>query len=437
METDTSSHRHEEQQQSGYTNGAAPSVDEAQEHASLCPPEVWIGPWGLIADEIGIHDWRVWTGVTAALSARAHRNLHCSYYGPLYGMGYYLLVAPSAHGKGLVTRLCQALVGSRYRVDTSVESGQALVELLADIERDDAGKPTRVTSVPSLLMPSEWSMLLQNMAFRGSSLQERLCEIADAGKQIDLTRVAKKDGGRIVVPGPSLTMCATTTTKNYTKLVNESLVSSGFINRHLILPGQLTKWQYRGAPGENIDYDALTEWADDRYTQPHTFGLGRSIIDCYAPDSLAVDDAFGESFLEPIHNAPDDNDAFTRLHVYNRRLAALYAWADFDDLIRLPHVLAANAVTRASFRFLAALHGNLPLDLPPTLRAAADLEHRILDMVRQKQPIRRGDVCNALRRHGGYIKVSEIVDRLVKSRVLDQDNSTKKCLLKLAPQDAS
>jgi hypothetical protein len=261
---------------------------------------------------------------------------------------------------------------------------------------------------------------------------ERFCEIADAEDQVDLVRVQRRDGGSLRIPNPTLTICATTTRKFYTRYVNERHLASGYINRHLVLPGDRRDWRYSSGAGEKIDFAAIAEWANAFFAEAHTFGMGAAIADCYEPDAYLIDHAFGTAFFEPIHNGTDDIDALTRLHVYNRRLAALYAWADHVPKIQVPHVLAANAVVRTSYAFLTALHLDFTPDLTPSLRASASLDDEILATVRRDQPIRKEILCQRLRRHGGYAKVSEAIQRLIASGALLCTPEGKKKILRLA-----
>ncbi|HXG17894.1 MAG TPA: DUF3987 domain-containing protein [Methylomirabilota bacterium] len=385
-----------------------------------CPAELWIGPWADVSALLGIRDWRVWVGVTAALSARAHRNVHVDYYGPLFGQGYYLLVAASSHGKSLCTRLCKALLPNDYEVFTSVESGQALAESLADIRRDEHGKILHpINGRPTCLVVNEWSLLLQGMDFHGSSLMERFNEIADAEPHIDLNRADKKGQGKIRIFTPTLTICATTTQRLYQAAVKDRHITSGFINRHLILPGARTPWRYN-SPTERFDLDALRLYAHS-LPLAHTFGLGQPLSELYTREAWELDDAFGRASLEPLHNADsptDTEDVYKRLHVYNRRIAALYAWATGSNYIRIPHVQAAHAVIRTSYRFLQELHESLTSDLPIVQRAAATLENLILKKVHDNPGTSKQTICQQLKRHGGFSAVSRAIENLIQAGAL-------------------
>lgn len=385
-----------------------------------CPDEVWIGPYRDIADLIGIRDWRVWLGITAALSARAHRNIHVAYHGPLWGHGFYLLVAKSSSGKSLCTDLCRALLPRDYETFTSVESGQALAESIATMVLDDKGKLVRSIAFPALLSMREWTLLIQNMEFHGSSLLERFCEIYD-GVQVDLNRADKKRQGKIRIASPTLTLCGTTTEKRYTKMVTEKHLVSGFINRHFIMPGLPPTWGYRAAT-EAINYDAVAAYAADHLPLGHTFGLGQPMSHLYTQEAFELDDSFGMGLFNPIHNDHvADNDALTRLHVYTRRIACLYAWVMRSPYITTQHAHATHLAVRTSLKFLLTLHDATPADLPPYQRAQATLEDKILAKVGDTPGITPRVLCNLLKRHGGYTAVSKTIENLIHAGALRVD----------------
>jgi hypothetical protein len=403
---------------------------EATEPEYPCPPDVWIGPWADIANLLGIRDWRVWMGITAALSARAHRNIHCAYYEPLWGMGYWLLVAPSATGKSLTTTLCRHLLPEHYEIFTSVESGQALAESIATITQDEhTKKVTAVTATPSILISAEWTRLLGNMLHHGSTLLECLCEIAD-GIQTDLNRAKQ---GKLRIHQPTLTLCATTTELRYQKTVSDDLVSSGTINRHFILPGPNVAWRYN-SPLEHRDYSRVRQYVTERFLRPHTFGNGKPMGECYSREAFALDEPFGEELASRYHHGKDtgERSPFTRLHAYNRRIQCLYAWAMHSDAILTSHVRAAHAAVHTSERYLRFLHDDTITSLPPLLKANASIEEKILSLVSSEPHIRKDSLCQRLRKNGGYTAISSAVEKLLQSNALELKVAGKTKLLSLS-----
>ena len=394
--------------------------DETESGQSYqCPDIVWQGAWKDVADILGIYDWRVWIAVTAAISARAHRNIHINYHGHLYGMGAYLLVAPSGVGKSLVPTVCDLLLPRDYSRFDSVESGQALAESLAEISRDPKGKILHVCSFPAILITSEWSQLLKTLDFHGSSLMERMHKAIDGERSINLNRADKHGNGKIKIDKPTLIVLGTTTVDVYADIVKDKHVNSGFMNRHFILPCEDRPWRYND-PNPVLDFDGVEAYGMGLPTG-HTFALGRSVTECYSTEAYEYDDAFGRSFLEPLRNQKQPRkmrDLFGRLHVYHRRISALYAWASGSEWIRLAHVQAAEAAVRTSYRFLTELHGGQVIEMPQFMKARGDLEEKIWEWVRTHTDVTRRELCISLHKNGGYTAISETVDRLIEAKIL-------------------
>ena len=403
------------------------------------PDIVWQGYWKQVADALGIYDWRVWIAVTAALSARAHRNIFTNYHGYLYGMGAWLLIAPSGVGKRLVTDVCNLLLPRDYPNFDSVESGQALAESLATITREPkTGNILNIASYPSILVTSEWSQLIKAVDFNGSSLLERLHKAVDGEKFLNLNRADKKGNGKLRIPNPTLTLLGTTTNEVYCDIIKEKHTNSGFINRHFILPTEAKRWLY-DAPNDVINYDGV-EAIGFAMPEGRTFGIGHSMRSMYEDDAYKRDIAFGEKFLEPFRNEETpkrERDLFGRLHAYHRRIACIYAWAEGAEKIRLPHVLAAEAAVRTSHQFLMELHGGQLVELPTFMKARGEVEEKILDWIRRNGDVTKRDVCEALRRNGGFTAISEAIGRLQHEGALTVEaggGRGKKALIRLNVQ---
>lgn len=383
------------------------------------PDILWQGPWEDVANILGMRDWRIWTAVTAALSARAHRNICVNYHGYLYGMGAYLLIAPSGTGKSITTKVCQMLLPEDYNWVDSVESGQALAESMATIVRDKKGKIESISAIPTMLITSEWSQLLKTINFQNSSLLERIHKAIDGEEVLHLNRSDKTGQGKIAIRNPTLTMLGTTTVDTFGDIVKDRHIFSGLINRHFILPCEAKKWLYND-PNPAPDFAGLKAYAQS-LPVARTFGLGSPLASLYGEFAAPYDAEFGESFLEPLRaeDAPRaTRDLFARLHAYHRRISLLYAWAMGDTYIKLPHVKAAEAAVRASYEFLVELFGNQPIDMPHHMRAHGELEEKILAKVQQNKGITRREVCHALRKNGGFTEVARAIDGLVKEQAL-------------------
>jgi len=387
-----------------------------------CSDAVWIGPWKTVADAIGIYDWRVWIAVTAAVSARAHRNIHVNYHGDLYGMGAWLLVAPSGTGKSIVPQIAKRLLPPGYNTFSSVESGQALAEMLATIERDATGKIGLTTALPSLLTLSEWSQLVTATEFHNSSLLERIHEAIDGEPRLDLNRADKKGNGKIHIDNPTLTILGTTTTDFYRQVTTERKIRSGFINRHFILPCAHREWLYnddRPMPR----FDKLAE-VEQGLPLGYALGNGESVRDCYSAEAYAYDHDFGKQFLEPFRKAtfPAELEAlFTRLHVYQRRISLLYAWATRSRYILLEHVQAAEAAVRTSYQFLLAMHEAREIEVPSHMRARGEIEERVMKRIATRPDQSREQICQALKgKTVGYSEISTAIKRLVEANAIAQ-----------------
>jgi hypothetical protein len=400
-----------------------------------CPPQLWTGHYGAIADIIGVRDWRVWLGITAALSARAHRNLHANYYGDLYGMGYWLLVSGSSTGKSLMTRTCAALLPYDYRKKYSVESGQGLLNLIAASQKGEDGKTTKqLTPIPTLLMLSEWSTLLSNMEIRGSSLLEKLCECYDAEHAIEVNRTEKQGhSDSYSVESPMLTMLGATTIKSFRKRVRDYHKESGFLNRHFILPGPYLDWKYLAKEEqEYFPRSELEAYAQVSLPTSQPFGLGRAMRSLYDPVALVLDGEWGSRLFEPLHNereSEEDLSPYLRLHVYARRIAALIAWSEGADFIQRHHVEATHAAVECSYSFLRWLLTDAPIEMPPWQRVQGEIEEKIIRKIKEKPGIVQRDLCNLLRKNGGYPAISERIDKLLKSGAVSmRREGQKKCL---------
>ena len=394
-----------------------------------CPDDLWIGPYAEVADILGFRDWRVWIGVTAALSARAHRNLSLSYHAPLYGMGYYLLVAASSTGKSLATRICRALLPTDYRCKYSVESGQALPYLVSEAIKDDAGKTIGLRPLPTALLLSEWTLMINNMDIHGSSLLPKLNECYDGDHPIEVNRTEKRgESDSVSVSDPCLTLLGTTTIHDFRTAVKPHHIKSGLINRHFIVPGSFIGWEY-DSDNEYFPDQELRFYAQERLPSGHTFGAGRRMRDCYESDAAAINSYWGKALFTPLHNEIEEQDeasVYKRLHVYSRRLPALLAWATRAPLISLPHIRAMQAAVESSLAFLRWLFTEKLPQLTPTMQVFADLDATILRLVAKEPHIEKKTVCQRLRRQGGYTQVSQQIEKLLQSGGLELHKSGEK-----------
>jgi hypothetical protein len=120
------------------------------------------------------------------------------------------------------------------------------------------------------------------------------------------------------------------------------------------------------------------------------------------------------------------------LHVYLRRIAMLYAWAQRSAYITLAHVQAAEAAVRTSHQFLMEMEDQRSVELPPHMKARAAIEEKILARVGTLPGITQRQLCQALYHNGGHAVVREIIDKLVDSGELRRHAEGKKITLRLA-----
>jgi len=150
--------------------------------------------------------------------------------------------------------------------------------------------------------------------------------------------------------------------------------------------------------------------------------------DLYEPDAYTCDDIWGKTTLEPLHNGSVDieEDVYRRLHVYNRRIACLYAWMLAEEKITLPCVEAAHGAVETSLAFLRWVFADKPVSLQPWQAAFVVIDEKIIAQVREKPGISPRDLSNALRKSGGYSLVSERIEKLIKNGAIRLETRWKK-----------
>lgn len=414
----------------GNGNGHDEAEDEpkARRPVFLCPEAARIGPWRAVSDALGYWDTRVWLAVTAVLSARAGRDLSAIYHGDFYGMGFWLLVAPSSSGKALVPLLFRKLVYPGFRIRGSVESGQALVNIVADIVRNDKRVVIDVQPRDAALVLSEWSTIIINTDFASSSLMQRLNQIYDGEAVLDIVRADKNGQGNLTVNNPTLTILGTTTESDFQHYVKERHIQSGLINRHFILPGPEMRWEY-DSPHQYVDYAAL-EAIQATLPAKMTWGGRVAIRDLYEAEALEYDRAWGQEFFDPIHNptgeiSEHDLAPFRRLQVYCRRIAALSAWADRRPLINLDDVGAAHAMVRLSCEYLSHLTEAKPVDMTPSATMGYEIENKVIKRVKREPGITKEALVQGLKKNGGYKMISMAVESLIVSGALTMKKDGK------------
>lgn len=352
-------------------------MEQPERNLYPCPDHLWRGIWNDVAGVLGVASWEVWLGVAVAIGARAHRNIHAKYHGDLWGMMYGLLVKPSGTGKKQCTDTCAHLLPEWYRVRGIVQSGEGLASVLARINRDGRGKVESVEPEPACLVIKEWTSLAKYLKIQNSTLSENLNDLWDGIEFWNSNRSENaRAGGELVINKPTLSICATTTEKEFKAEVTPRMISNGFLNRYLVLPGRMDYWQLHD-PSVGMDFSELRHvyWPTSRL-----FGRGAPIYELYTPEGYERFVAWGRPLFEGNGSGPgimndtgDDNsiESMKRLHTYAHKIGMLYAWSEGADKIGLPHVEAVITVIETSRKFLLSL---MDADPAPPQRVAYELE---------------------------------------------------------------
>jgi hypothetical protein len=334
---------------------------------------------------------------------------------------YGLLVAPTGAGKSVCTDICEALLPADYHINTSVQSGPGLVPILGEAVRDAKGKVTSVIPQPAILILPEWTALVKNLKIQNATLSQDLNTLFDGKDRLTISRSDsnKTGGGRLEIPTPSLSICATTTESMFHEEVTASMIRSGFLNRYLILPGSHTRWKFED-PTAGVNYGNLRDIFPRG--QPHAFGLGQSMWDMYTPEGRGYVRWYGDPLFEGLMNTNGNgnntSDVYKRLHTYAHKIALIYAWADRAPLITQDHAMAAQVVIETSLAYLRQLIDDTPPELSFQQKTKKTLEELICTQVGQLGTAPKRGIVKRLQRKWGYSTVSDAVESLVKSGAL-------------------
>lgn len=382
-----------------------------------CPDILWQGRLAQIADRLGKRSWEVWLGAMCAMGAVAQKNLHWHYYRPLYGMLYGLLVAPTSSGKGIVADVCKALLPPGYTVRGSVQSGQALFPILADIKKDAKGRTLSIRPRPAILVIEEWSTLVKASKIEFSQLQDTLNTLFHQTDPFYINRSdAERSGGDRGVDNPTLSICATTTESLLLQCVTPAMIRSGFLNRYLILPGSGTPWAYWDPGQARTNAKDVKGYLDELAN--YAWGFGEAFDLAYEPDAAARMAAWGAPFFEPTMNTHTlEAETLKRLHVYSHVISYLYAWSERSPLVKLRHAEAVIALCEVSRLFVESLMSADAGDiaLPQYKQWEVSLEQKILAKVKRQPGITARKIATDLSRDGTYKDRTQAVSGLIKS----------------------
>lgn len=392
-----------------------------------CPDILWQGRFAQIAERLGKHSWEVWMGTLCAMGAVAHKHLYWHYYRPLYGMVYGLLIAPTSSGKGTVADVCAALLPEHYTVRDSIQSGQALFPILANVKKDSQGKILSIHPRPAMLLIEEWTTLVKASKMEFSQLQETLNNLFHRKRPWNVSRSdAERSGGDRIVENPTLSICATTTDSLLQQCISPAMIRSGFLNRYLIVPGSRTPWKYFDPDRAKINADRVKGYLDDLAS--YEWGDGAAFDLAYTTEARAAIDEWGTPFFEPLMAKQDlEAESLKRLHLYSHVIAFLYAWSEQASLVTKKHVEAAIAVCEVSKLFVESLVADDAGDvmLPQYKQYEVTLEHKILAKVQREPGVTVKAIANDLRRNALYKDIVEMVRSLTKSDRLRIDRRGK------------
>lgn len=339
------------------------------EQLQKCPESLWFGKFAEIADRLpNGRTWDTWAAIYAALSARVHRNLHWLYFrAPIYGMSYTLLINRTGGGKSLVTDLCEELLGPDYNISHGIASGQALLNILTTEETKNPTGRLEVTGAPTLLALNEWTQLVKFSGIESSTLAEDVNQLHQRRRSWSIGRSNKNaNGGHISIQNPSLSILGTTTPELFRALVKKQDLTSGFLNRYLVLPGQ-AEWQ--PYTGESSDMGSVCGAIDD--LRGKGWGGGRELREAYDDEAWGHFRNLQLLWLTPLRrNTEDGATAFARIDVHFHHLALLLAlqdasaWQAGVPFIRRRHVDAAHRVTTTSTTYLWYLLNEFDLQPP-------------------------------------------------------------------------
>jgi hypothetical protein len=329
-----------------------------------------------------------------------------------------LLVAPTGAGKDIVLHIPRALLRDPYKIRSGLNSGPALVPLLTDASLKNTEGRLEVAGCPVLLLCAEWSRLAQMGGIEHATLQEDVNDMHMRHYPWTQTRSHKStSGGDIVITDPTLTIVGTTTRALFAKSVDDKALSSGTLNRYLIVPGSATFQPYTG---KSYRTDNTLAGLIDHLTT-HTFGLGQEIAEFYSQEAWDAFDAFQHTVLLPMQNDPGTSEALKRLHLHFQHVCALYAWQTQSPYIMLAHVQAAQAVITTSKTFVEELLEERAKSFEPTKiqEVEAGMERRVIAKLKATPGLTRRECARQLsQKKVGYAAWAKIIDALLKAEAL-------------------
>lgn len=426
----------------GYLNGTERA--EAAENAAMleaereesteseiypCPDILWQGIFADVSDAIGSRSWEVWAGVFAALAAITHKNLWWDYFQvPLYGMAYILLIGPTTSRKSLAARICRSLLPPDYCIREGVSSGAALLSVLGDIKTDKKGTAiTPIASRPAILVVEEWGRIIKYAGIEGATLADDLNSLFHRRWPWNVTRsIRGVGGGDLVIPNPTLSLLGMTTPEEFRAKITPAMITSGFLNRHLILPcPRKAVWRYwRSAETLELHPAHADEIIAPYLLTPllgRSWGNGDPIEKAYSPAAAERISRWGATFFEAEKNQEHPTlaqKATARLDVYSHLVSLHYAWAQQSPTIDLPHVEAAITIVTTAKAYTLQLVSDLGITPPIQERFRMDLDEKILLRVQSHPGHNRQSLQQALKKHASFTEVGKRLSLLLSAGLL-------------------
>ena len=402
-----------------------------------CPAQAWTGAWAAVGAEMPKR-LDVWLATYTALAALAGRNMHWYYVGAnMYGMVYSLCIAPTGSCKQLPADICNALLPEGYQILDAVQSGPGVLTALQGKTRDDKGI---WDSVPTLFIVTEWTKLVKNSGIQHSTLGEDLNSIFHRPHRWNVTRSNRDGGGNHVIHKPTLSIFGTTTPEAFLAEVGEAHISSGFINRYLILPGGMRRWEFwpndMDLP-ESPDLvlkDVAAGWARD--LTGHTLGKGRKFPEAFTPEAAEAMRIWGQPYFGSLMaEATALSNIKARLHFYAYHIALLSTWARKAHLVQLQDVAMATCAVETSAKFIDFLYHREVIPLTTVDFSNAMVEQALLARI-EKNPgfFTAYKLRESLRRQGVTMaKITAVLDPLIRNKIVRIDPDSMG-LVKLADE---
>ncbi len=289
-------------------------------------------------------------GLLMLIMANAGRSLYFPYGNiPQYPILFALHVARSGKGKGVslgsvkaVEREIRAnypgLLGQTHSGGLSTREGVA--SAISDPVLDEDGKQIGGTDDKRLLViESEFSNVLQQSKREGNTLSAAIRDFYDGVTIAPLTKTAK-----VIASDPCVSILGQITPAELVRLLDDTSVRNGFINRFLIFYSESTKTVALPEPWSDEELKefahrvaAVISWAKGLYPQ---IGASKSRRMQFSDDARQVYERAYPRLKSP---CLDDFllSVLSRAPAHTVRLSMAFAICDMSEVIEVKHLRAA------------------------------------------------------------------------------------------------